>query len=125
MSIVLLRLKDAEAARKEAHDKTVKAQQVKYQQAKKKQIKDPFSPKLIVKPKENVEETVNAAILAQEEEEDLEDKIRMNMITNKERRMWVALLDHLQTTVRTVYSLSKNIVYILREVFFLRINYQL
>ena len=78
-------------------------QQTKYQHAKQK-------PSLVVKPTTTVlknasaEQAVREVMASKEEEDAIEDKIKAGMITVKDKRMWLALLEHLQTTVKKTNS---------------------
>ncbi|KAJ8672979.1 hypothetical protein QAD02_004240 [Eretmocerus hayati] len=103
-------IKEAEEAKKEALAKQIKIQQTKYQHAKHK-------PSLVMKPPTAVlknasaEEAVSAVVASKEEEEALEDKIRANMISAKEKRIWSSLLEHLQANDKlpvVVFTLSRN-----------------
>lgn len=82
----------------EASKKQIKLQQTKYQHAKHK-------PSLVMNPAKNVlknasaEETVDSILVSKDEEEMREDKMKANAITIKEKRMWLALLEHLESTV--------------------------
>lgn len=97
--IILLSIKKAEAAKEEASKKQIKLQQTKNQHAKHK-------PSLVMNPAKNVlknasaEETVDAILATKDEQESREDKMKANSITIKEKRMWLALLEHLQATVK-------------------------
>lgn len=80
----------------------VKSQQKKYQH-KREQAKQ--KPSLTMSPSvlknASAAETLDSVAVAKEEEEKFEDKVKQQMITAKDKRMWVALLDHLQSTVST------------------------
>ncbi|KAL7296485.1 hypothetical protein TKK_0009926 [Trichogramma kaykai] len=103
-------IKAAEEAKQEALQKQIKLQQTKNQYAK-------YKPSLVMKPSTTVlknastEETLSAVNAAKEEEEQLEDKVRANAITAKEKKIWIALLEHLQTNDKlpvVVFTLSRN-----------------
>ncbi|XP_058790896.1 superkiller complex protein 2 isoform X2 [Phymastichus coffea] len=103
-------IKQAKAAKEEGLAKQAKLQQTKYQYAKQK-------PALVMKPvtavlkNASVEETVSTVAALEEEEEKLEDKIRANVITTKEKRIYNALLEYLQSNGLlpvVVFTLSRN-----------------
>lgn len=66
-----------------------------------------MKPSATVLKNATADEIVAAAVVAKEEDEETEDKVRAQMITAKEKRMWVALLEHLQTTVNLQISTKK------------------
>lgn len=109
-NIILFSIKEAEEAKIEATAKQMKLQQTKYQHAKHK-------PSLVMKPSTAVlknasaEEVVSAVAVAKEKEETYEDKVKANMLTAKEKKMWLALLEHLQQTVKHIESICENYLY--------------
>ncbi|XP_014209081.1 helicase SKI2W [Copidosoma floridanum] len=102
-------VKEAMEAWDQAMLKRKKMQQTKFLNTKHKPslaIKSPIVPK-----NASVEETVNEVIASKEEEEAAEDKARLNSIAAKEKRMYSALLEHLESTDKlpvVIFTLSRN-----------------
>lgn len=82
----------------EATAKKAKLLQTRNQNAKHKPSLAIKSP--IVLKNASVEETVKEVIATKEEEEASEDKSRAYSMALKEKKIYGALLDHLQTTVK-------------------------
>lgn len=100
-------IKLAKLAKEEALAKQSKMQITKYQYAKQKPAVVVKPPTVVLK-NASVEETVSAVAAVEEEEEKLEDKIRANIITAKEKRVYTALLEYLQQHVISLLRKCPN-----------------
>ncbi|OXU24095.1 hypothetical protein TSAR_004469 [Trichomalopsis sarcophagae] len=105
-------IKEAIAIKKEQSANQKKSQQTKYQHQREQAKQKPsltMSPSVLKNL--SAAETLDSVAAAKEEEDKLEDQVRQQMITAKDKRMWVAFLDHLQSTDKlpvVIFILSRN-----------------